>query len=130
MRVLTWGVGVLGLVLMSTSLGWADPDIKILVKIGDMFYCDTQNLPDPTGPKICAHVRTEPCCLTDAGGQPLTDVRTFTVGGTRANMVGGNASMCTALSTLIVNRTLAEYQADHPGFTLIAANLAMQGCPL
>jgi hypothetical protein len=123
-------VGVLALMLVSAAQTWADPDIKILVKIDDMFYCDTNNLPDPTGPKICAHVRTNPCCLTAAGGQPITDVRTFTVGGTRATMVGGNASMCTALSTLIITRTLAEYQPDHPNFTLVTANLAMQGCPL
>jgi hypothetical protein len=122
--------GMLALALMSAAQTWADPDIKILVKINDMFYCDANNVPDPTGPKICAHVRTNPCCLTDADGNPITDVRTFTVGGTRTAMVGGNASMCTALSALIITRTLAEYQPDHPNFTLVTGNLAMQGCPL
>jgi hypothetical protein len=104
----------LGLLLLLPWPSWAN--IKILVTVRTLFYA-TNTLPDPNGNQVCGAVTMDPF------GAGAVDVRTTTVCGARTNLVA--STMCAALKTVIITSAIAEY----PNLSLVADNIAVQGCP-
>ncbi len=105
-------LALVGLLLSTPS--WAN--IKILVTVTKIFYA-TATVPDPNGSQVCGYVTLDPF------GAGTVDVRTTTVCGPRTTLVA--STMCAALKTTIIAAAVAEY----PTLSLVADNVAVQGCP-
>jgi hypothetical protein len=107
------------LLLTALLLGLSFPafaNIKILVTVTKIFYA-TSEIPDPNGTQVCGYVTLDPF------GAGTVDVRTTTVCGPRTTLVA--STMCAALKTNIITAAIAEY----PTLSLVADNVAVQGCP-